>query len=103
MCIDYQALNKVTFKNKYPIPFNADLFDPLFKVTYFSKLDLRSRYWQMWIIEEDEPKTACVTRYGLHEFLVIPFGLTNVRFTFSNLMNDVFYDFFWINSWWVLR
>ena len=93
MCVDYRALNKVTIKNKYPIPNAADLFDRLSKASVFTKLDLRSGYWQVRIAAGDEPKTACVTRYGSYEFLVMPFGLTNAPATFCNLMNDVLYEF----------
>ena len=93
MCVDYRALNKVTVKNKYPVPLIQDLFDKLCKATYFTKLDLRLGYWQVRIAKGDEPKTTCVTRYGSYEFLVMPFGLTNALATFSNLMNDVFYEF----------
>ena len=93
MCVDYKALNKVTVKNKYLVPLIQDLFDRLCKATYFTKLDLRLGYWQVRVAEEDEPKTTCVTRYGSYEFLVMPFGLTNALATFSNLMNDVFYEF----------
>lgn len=74
MCVDYRALNKVTIKNKYPVPLVEDLFDRLSKATYFTKLDLRSGYWQVRIAAGDEGKTTCVTRYGLYEFLVMPFG-----------------------------
>lgn len=93
MCVDYRALNKVTVKNKYPIPLVADLFDQLSKATYFTKLDLRSGYWQVRIAEGDEGKTTCVTPYGSYEFLVMPFGLTNAPATFCNIMNDVFYEY----------
>ena len=93
MCVDYKALNKVTVKNKYPVPLIQDLFDKLCKATYFTKLDLRLGYWQVRIAEGDEPKTTCVTRYGSYEFLVMPFGLTNSLATFCNLMNVVFYEF----------
>ena len=93
MCVDYRALNKVTVKNKYPIPLIQDLFDRQCKATYFTKLDLRSDYWQVRIVEGDEPKTTCVTWYGSYEFLVMPFGLTNAPTTFYNLMNDLFYKF----------
>lgn len=93
MCVDYRALNKVTVKNKYPVPNAADLFDRLSRASYFTKLDLRAGYWQVRIAEGDEPKTACVTRYGSYEFLVMPFGLTNAPATFCNLMNNVFYDY----------
>ena len=93
MCVDYRALNKVTVKNKYSIPLIQDLFDRLCKVTYFTKLDLRSSYWQVRIARGDEPKTTCVTWYGSYEFLVMPFSLTNAPTTFYNLMNDLFYKF----------
>ena len=93
MCVDYHALNKVTIKNKYLIPLAAELFDRLAKARYFTKLDLRSGYWQVQIAEGDEEKTTCVTRYGSYEFLVMPFRLTNAPATLCNLMNDVLFDY----------
>lgn len=85
--------NKVTIKNKYPIPNIADLFDCLSRASYFTKLDFRLGYWQVRIAEGDEAKIACVTRYWSYEFLVMPFGLTNAPATFCNLMNDVLYEY----------
>ena len=93
ICLDYCALNKVTVKNKYPIPLTVELFDKLAKARYFTKLDMRSGYWQVRIAEGDKAKTTCVTRYGSYEFLVMPFGLTNAPATFCNLMNDVLFDY----------
>ena len=93
MCVDYRALNKVTIKNNYPIPLAAKLFDRWAKARNFTKLNLRSGYWQVRIAESDEAKTTCVTRYGSYEFLVMPFGLTNAPTTFCNLMNDVLFDY----------
>jgi hypothetical protein len=77
MCEDYRALNKVSTKNRYPLPRIDDLFDQLSGVKVFSRIDLRSVYYQIRIVEGDEEKTACCMRYGSYEFLVMPFGLTN--------------------------
>ena len=90
MCVDYRPLNAVTIKNKYPLPRIDILFDQLAKANVFSKIDLRSGYHQINIRPEDVPKTAFSTRYGLYEYLVMSFGLTNAPTHFMYLMNLVF-------------
>jgi hypothetical protein len=87
MCVDYQSLNEVTIKNKYPLPRIEDMFDKMKGASVFSKIDLRSGYHQLKIQESDIPKTVFCTRYGLYEYIVMSFGLTNAPAYFMYLMN----------------
>jgi hypothetical protein len=93
MCIDYRSLNEVTIKNKYPLPRIEDLFDQLRGASVFSKIDLRSCYHQLRIRPLDIPRTAFITKYGLYEFTVMSFDLTNAPAYFMYLMNSVFMDY----------
>jgi hypothetical protein len=93
MCIDYRSLNEVTVKNKYPLPRIEDLFDQLRGVDVFSKIDLRSGYHQLRIRSSDILKTTFITKYGLYEFTVMSFSLTNAPAYFMYLMNIVFMDY----------
>ena len=93
MCIDYRQINKVIVKNKYLLPRKEDLFDQLKGASIFSKIDLRSGYYQLRVKEVDVPETMFRTRYGHYEFLVIPFGLTNAPAAFMDLMNRVFHPY----------
>jgi hypothetical protein len=90
LCVDYRPLNVVTIKNKYPLPRIDILFDQLVGAQVFLKIDLRSGYHQIKICAEDIPNTAFTMRYGLYEYLVMSFGLTNVLAHFMDLMNSVF-------------
>jgi len=90
MCVDYRLLNAVTIKNKYPLPQINILFDQLLRAKVFSKIDLRSGYHQINIRLQDIPKATFSTRYGLYEYLVMSFGLTNALAYIMYLMDSVF-------------
>ena len=90
---DFRALNAVTIRNKYPLPRADELFDKLVKAKYFSKIDLRTGFYQILINEKDRHKTAFITNQGLYEYNVLPMGLCNSPAIFMQLMNDTFRDY----------
>ena len=89
LCVDYRALNKITTKNRYPLPKVEELMDRLHGASYFTKIDLASGYHQIRVKEADIHKTALVSRYGSYEYTVMPFGLCNAPATFQRIMNHL--------------
>jgi hypothetical protein len=92
MCIDYRALNKIIIKNNYPLPHIDDLLDRLNGAKYFIWIDLKSRYYHIYIMDEDVGKTIMMTKYGSYEFLMMPFWLCNAPSKFMILMNFIFHE-----------
>ena len=92
LCIDYRGLNKITIKNRYPLPLMNEIRDRLGKATVFTKIDLKNGYYLLRMAEGEEWKTAFRCRYGLYEYTVMPFGLCNAPSTFQSMINDVFRD-----------
>jgi len=92
LCVDYRGLNKLTRKDKYPLPLISSTLDRLHTAKRFTKLNLRVGYSNVRITDGDEWKTAFRTRYGSYEYLVMPFGLTNAPAAFQHFMNDIFSD-----------
>jgi Reverse transcriptase (RNA-dependent DNA polymerase) len=90
MCVDYRGLNEITIRNSYPLPLMEELLDRLHGARYFSKLDLQKGYHQVRVADQDIHKTAFIkTRYGLFEFVVLPFGLCNAPAKFMHMMKIV--------------
>ncbi|HVH95668.1 MAG TPA: reverse transcriptase family protein, partial [Bacillus sp. (in: firmicutes)] len=94
-CVDYRKLNDVTKKDKYPLPLIHEIIDNLQGASWFTSIDLASGYWQVEVAEESKEKTAFITKYGLYEYNVMPFGLCNAPATFQRLMNNVLGDILW--------
>jgi len=92
LCVDYRVLNKITIKNKYPLPLMNELRSRLGKATVFTKLDLKNGYYLNRMAEGEEWKTAFKSRYGLYEYTVMPFGLCNAPSTLQEMINNVFHD-----------
>ena len=93
LCVDYRGLNKITTKNRYPLPLVGELLDRISHAKYFTKFDVRDGYNRLRIAPGEEWKTAFQCRYGLFEYTIMPFGLCNAPDTFQHYMNDTFHDF----------
>ena len=93
LCVDYRGLNKITSKNRYPLPLIAELLDRISRAKYFTKFDVRDGYHRLRMAEGEEWKTAFRCRYGLYEYMVMPFGLCSAPGTFQHYMNDTFREF----------
>ncbi|SPC63905.1 uncharacterized protein UHOD_11372 [Ustilago sp. UG-2017b] len=92
LCVDYRGLNRITIRNRYPLPLNDRLLDRLCEAQFFTRIDLRGAYNLLRIAKGDKWKTAFHTRYRLFQYNVMPFGLTNAPASFQHLMNDTFKD-----------
>jgi hypothetical protein len=90
LCVDYQGLNAVTVKNRYPLPLISEIIDRVQRAYYFSKIDLKDAYYRLRIKVGDEWKTAFRTRYSYYKFLVVPMGFTNSPATFQAYINKAF-------------
>ena len=93
LCVDYRGLNKITVKNRHPLPLISEILDRLSGAKYFSNLDIKEAYYRVRIREGDEWKTAFRTRYGHYEYLVMPFGLTNAPATFQSHIHHVLHGY----------
>ena len=92
LCVDYRRLNEITVRNVYPLPLIHEMLDRLAGAQWFTTLDLKDAYWLLRIKEGDEWKTAFRTRYGLFEYLIVPFGLTNAPSQFQEFINRAYSD-----------